>query len=61
MIKKQIIDYIMSLDKLNLIMTFENSEIGQEIDEIKNIPDSIIESLSQEKGIFDDNNQYAMF
>ena len=61
MIKKKIMDYITSLDKLNLIMTFENSEISQEVDEIKNIPDSIIESLSQEKGIFDDNNQYAMF
>ena len=61
MIKKKIIDYIMSLDKLNLIMTFENSEISEEIDEIKNIPDSIFESLSQEKDIFDNNNQYAMF
>ena len=61
MIKKKIMDYIMSLDKLNLIMTFENNEISQEVDEIKNIPDSIFESLSQEKGIFDNNNQYAMF
>ena len=61
MLKEKILNYIKSLDKGTKIMIFESSDLSEQINEIESIPEGILESLGDEKDIFDNKNQYSMF